>query len=91
MAQLSDPYLKQLLYRAQHRGFKEADILFGGFAEAHLTSLSDAELREFEALMVLDCHDLYNWVIGREPAPANVSGPVFDKLQAFDVAAITAP
>ena len=44
---------KRLLYRAKYRGFREADFLFGGFAEAHLDSLSDKELDEFEELLSL--------------------------------------
>ena len=91
MTSLTDPRRKQLLYRAQHRGFKEADLLIGGFAAAHLAGMSDSELDEFEALLRLDDHDLYNWIIGKKPAPANIFGPVFEQLQNFDMAAITAP
>lgn len=91
MANLTDPRRKQLLYRAQHRGFKEADIFIGGFAEAHLASMSDEEVAEFAVLLTLDCHDLFDWITGKRPAPANVSGPVFSRLCAFDAAAITAP
>lgn len=91
MTEPMDPRRKQLLYRAQHRGFKEADILVGGFAAAHLAGLDEAGLREFEALLILDCHDLYDWIIGKKPAPANIEGPVFQMLRDFDVAAITAP
>jgi len=90
MTELTDPRLKQLFYRAQHRGFKEADLLIGGFAAAHLAELNEEELCEFEALLILDDHDLYNWIIGNQDAPANLAGPVFEKLKAFDVEAITA-
>ena len=79
------------MYRAQHRGFKEADLLIGGFAAAHLAEFTEAELREFEALLILDDHDLYHWIIGNRQAPATLAGPVFEKLKTFDVAAITAP
>ena len=66
-------------------------MLIGGFAAAHLAGMSESDLDEFEALLKLDDHDLYNWITGKKLAPANVSGPVFEKLQSFDVAAITAP
>lgn len=91
MTQLTDPRRKQLLYRAQHRGFKEADLLIGGFAAAHLATMEEASLDEFEALLKIDDHDLYNWIIGKIEVPANIKGPVFAMLQQFDVAAITAP
>ena len=91
MTDLTDPRRKQLLYRAQHRGFKEADLFIGGFAEQKLASMSDAELDEFQALLSLDCHDLYEWILGKKEPPANVSGPVFEQLKIFDVSKITAP
>ena len=91
MTQLTDPRRKQILYRAQHRGFKEADLVIGGFAAAHLPTLDEALLDEFEALLQIDDHDLYNWIIGKKEVPENIQGPVFSMLQKFDVAAITAP
>lgn len=82
---------KKILYRARYRGFREADFLFGGFAEAHLQDMSAAELDEFEALLTLSDHDVYAWVTGKADAPANVVGPVFERLKAFDVSRITRP
>ncbi len=81
---------KRLLYQAQHRGFKEADLVIGGFAAAHLAGMSENELDEFEALLALPDHDLYGWITGGN-APADVAGPVFAKMRAFDVSLITAP
>lgn len=86
MTQLTDPNRKRLLYRAMHRGFKEADIVFGSFARENLASMSDAEVDSFAQLLEVPDQDLYAWVIGREEAPANYQGPVFDKLRAFSVA-----
>lgn len=52
---------------------KENDIILGGFAEARIESLSDAELDSFEALLKQPDNDVYNWVSGREAPP-----PEFD-------------
>jgi len=82
---------KRLLYRAKYRGFREADFLIGGFAAAHLGEMNEAELDEFEHLLGLSDHDLYAWATGKSVPPANVSGPVFQRLCAFDVAQLTAP
>ncbi|MBB5518635.1 FAD assembly factor SdhE [Amphiplicatus metriothermophilus] len=82
-----DARRKRLLYRAQHRGFKEADLVIGGFAAAHLADMTAAELDEFEALLALPDHDLYAWATGEAPAPAQARGPVFEKLRAYDVSA----
>ncbi len=81
---------KRLFHRARYRGFREADLLFGGFAEQSLDAMDDAELSEFEALLSLPDQDIYSWVRGLAPAPANVSGPIFQLLQEFDIAAYIA-
>jgi len=79
---------KRLLYRASYRGFKEADLLVGGFAKAHLPEMNEADLDAFEALLKLEDRDLYDWATGKRAAPPEVEGPVFERLQAFNVAAM---
>ena len=82
-----DPRRKRLLYRASYRGFKEADLLIGGFAKAHLHKMTDGELDEFEALLALNDRDLYAWATGKKEAPADIEGPVFTRLRAFKLCA----
>jgi antitoxin CptB len=81
------PARKRLLYRAMHRGFKEADIVVGRFAAENLAAMSEAEEAEFARLLDVPDQDLYAWIIGREEAPENYRGPVLDKMKRFDVAA----
>lgn len=76
---------KKLLYRASYRGFKEADLLIGGFARAHLPEMNETELNEFEALLRLNDRDLYAWAVGDAEPPANVTGPVLEKLRTFKI------
>ena len=40
--------IKKLLYRSNHRGTKEMDLLIGGFAIENLKKLNPKELKEFE-------------------------------------------
>ncbi len=80
-----DKRRKKLLYRASYRGFKEADLLIGGFAKAHLGEMTDNDLDEFEALLTLNDRDLYAWATGKAEPPANLAGPVFAKLRTFDL------
>ena len=74
---------KRLLYRANYRGFKEADLILGGFAKTYIESLSDAEITMFEDLLTANDHDIYNWVSEKEPVPANYDTPLFARLRAF--------
>lgn len=82
---------KQILYRAHYRGFREADLILGGFAKENVPTMSGEELSEFETLLALNDHDLYNWVLGKTEPPANLLGPVFERLRRYDVARRTAP
>jgi len=74
---------KRLLYRATHRGTREADVLIGAFAEACLGELDPSDLDQFEALLEVPDADLYNWITGREPSPPTHDGDVFRRLTAF--------
>ncbi|MEO1040868.1 MAG: succinate dehydrogenase assembly factor 2 [Pseudomonadota bacterium] len=87
MTDALSPERKRLLYRAMHRGFKEADLVVGRFAEAHLARMTHEEEEEFRLLLEVPDQELYAWIIGREPAPGNYDGPVLKQMQAFDVAA----
>ena len=77
---------KKLLYRASYRGFKEADLLIGGFARAHLPTMDEAALNEFEALLKTPDRELYAWATGTQEPPANMVGEVLHKLQAHKLA-----
>ena len=57
-----DPRRKRLLYRCQHCGMKENDILLGRFAGAHIGGLSEQQMDQLEALLQQGDHDLYNWI-----------------------------
>jgi antitoxin CptB len=80
---MDDLRLKKLTYRAQHRGFREADIIIGGFAETHLHELSPAQLDEFERLIEQPDQDLYAWIVGRQPVPDAFAGEVMDLIRSF--------
>ena len=73
---------KRLLFRAQRRGFKEVDLIFGAYAESSLWTLSEAELDQFEALLLAPDQEVYAWLRGAEPVPAQYDNPVFAGLKA---------
>jgi len=77
---------KRLLYLATYRGFKEADLLLGGFAKAHIADMSEAELDQFEALLQQNDRLLYAWATTNTEAPAGLGGSVLEKLRAFKIA-----
>lgn len=79
-----DPRRKRLLFRAQHCGMKENDIMLGGFAEARIANLSDDQLARFEALLDQPDNDVYNWISGRTPIPADQDGALLKMIQDFN-------
>lgn len=84
MTESLDVTRKKLRFRAWHRGTKEADLMMGRFADVHLQHFGEVELAQFSALLEEQDLDVYGWVIGRDPVPAEHRTRVMDLLQAFD-------
>lgn len=61
---------KRLAFRSWHRGTREADLIMGRFADRHLPGFTPDQLDRYEHLLELSDPDLYNWMTGREPVPA---------------------
>lgn len=82
MTELSDLQIrrKQALFRAQRRGFKELDLVFGAFADAHLQNLSEDELTCFEALLAVPDWQMNDWIMGHEKVPPSHDHAVFRRL-----------
>ena len=74
---------KRLRFRAWRRGFKEADLIMGRFAEDRLAGLDAAELDEFERLLDAPDAEVYQWICGAAVTPENFDGPVMRALKDF--------
>jgi antitoxin CptB len=79
----SETRRKRLLFRAQRRGFKEVDIIFGTFAAAELETLDEAGLDQFETLLEAPDQEVYAWLRGHTPAPALYDTPVLARMTAL--------
>jgi len=85
MATIGDPRRKRLLFRSWHRGTREMDLLLGRFADAHLPAMNEDQLDRYERLLALSDPDIYNWISGREPVPADHDHDVMDLLLNFKI------
>jgi len=74
---------KKALYRAQHRGMREMDLLLGTFAAASLDGMSARELDEFETLLDLRDGDFLKWLTGEGEVPAGYDTDLFRRIRAF--------
>ncbi len=79
---MNDQRLNRIRFRAWRRGFREADLILGGFADACAAGLTAAELDSFERLLEQPDHELYGWILGRE-APEAFDDAVLARLRAF--------
>lgn len=73
--------LKRLRFRAWHRGTKEADLLIGGFFDAHSAHWSDEEIAWFEALLEEQDVDIMAWAIGSIAVPPHWDGPMMTQMK----------
>jgi antitoxin CptB len=80
----SDSDLKRLAWRAHHRGTREADMLIGGFFEAHHRRWSSEDRALFEAMLENQDVDIMAWAHGTAEPPERFAGPMTEALQKLD-------
>ncbi len=78
-----DPRRRRILFRAWHRGIREMDLIMGRFAEVHVSDMTDTELDAFETLMGLPDPDVFAWITGEQPPPAEHETMLLQRLRAF--------
>ncbi len=76
--------LKRLKFRAWHRGTKEADLMIGGFFDAHGASWTPEQLDWFEALLEEQDVDIMGWAIGSIPCPPRWDGAMMQGMRSLD-------
>lgn len=73
--------LKRLRFRSWHRGTKEADLMVGGFFDAHSARWSDTEIDWFEAFLEEQDVDIMAWAMGAADVPEHWQGPMMTDLK----------
>jgi antitoxin CptB len=79
-----DTRIKRLRFRAWHRGTREADLMIGGFFDAHHAGWTAAETDWFEALLEEQDVDIMGWAIGSIPCPARWDGPMMHAMRSLN-------
>jgi antitoxin CptB len=80
----TDPDLKRLAWRAHHRGTKEADLLVGGFFDAHHASWDGEQRALFAAMLDEQDVDIMAWAHGTAVPPKPFEGPMVEALKKLD-------
>jgi antitoxin CptB len=81
---LPDEELRRLHWRAHHRGTREADMLIGGFFDAHHQSWGADERALFTELLEERDVDIMAWAVGTAAPPERFAGPMIDAMKRLD-------
>jgi antitoxin CptB len=73
----------RIIFRAWRRGFREADLILGPFADRYVREMNSDELETFESLLMQEDRDLYAWITGTTEPPAEFATSVLERLQLF--------
>lgn len=74
---------KKLRFRAWRRGFREADLILGPFADSHVPSFTQAQMDVFETLLDQPDQDLYEWIVERTPTPPEFDTEIMSLIKRF--------
>ena len=74
---------KKILYRSEHRGTKEMDLLLSNFVKKYINSLNESELCELELLLNIDDEVLYKWYLNNERTTLIPENSITKKLKEF--------
>lgn len=74
---------KRLLYRATHRGTKEADAIIGGFVTQSIETLTPDQLDSLEVILDQPDTDLMDWLRGRRPIPVDETWDVLTLIKDY--------
>jgi len=64
---------KKILYRSQHRGTKEMDLLLNAFVKKYIDTFDDSEIKLLDFLLNIDDEILYKWYFGQN---INIQVPI---------------
>ena len=78
-----DDRRKKLQFRAWRRGFREIDLILGGFADRKLAALDEIGLDAFERLLDATDQDVYEWITEQAAPPAEHDTPTLALIRAF--------
>jgi len=76
--------LKRLHWRAHHRGTKEADLLVGGFFDAHHQQWGAPERAQFAEMLDEQDVDIMAWAHAVCEPPERFAGPLIEALKRLD-------
>ncbi|PPQ78621.1 hypothetical protein CVT25_010585 [Psilocybe cyanescens] len=77
-----DTLRARLIYQSRKRGTLESDLLLSTFARDHLSTMSEAEMREYDKLLDEPDWDIYYWATSKRTPPERwENSPLLERLR----------
>ena len=57
---------KRIVYRSEHRGIKEMDLLLKKFVKSYMNEFNLDELKQLDKLISLNDDELFKWYLHRD-------------------------
>ncbi len=74
---------KKILYRSNHRGSKELDLLLSNFVRKYIDTFNVSELKELDSLLNVDDDILYKWYLNLDTKNLIPKNKITKKLKEF--------
>ena len=74
---------KKILYRSNHRGSKELDLLLSNFVRKYIDTFNESELKELDSLLNVDDDILYKWYLNLDTKNLIPKNKITKKLKEF--------
>ena len=78
-----DKLKKKILYRSEHRGTKEMDLLLSNFVKKYVNFLNESELFDLESFLNIDDEVLYKWFLNNKRTTLVPENSITRKLKEF--------
>jgi succinate dehydrogenase assembly factor 2 len=83
-ADLDEVRRKRAIYRSKQRGWLEADLLMGSWAQENAHKLSVQDLADYEEILKEETIDIFNYISGKDALPEKLAKmPVMKQLMQY--------
>jgi antitoxin CptB len=72
---------RRLVFRAQHMGTHENDLIIGDFVKAEIAAMTPTDMDELESLLKHNDTELADWLTGRKPIPTHANSPMLQRIR----------
>jgi len=72
---------RRLVFRAQHMGTHENDLIIGDFVKAEIATMTPTDMDELETLLKHNDTELADWLTGRLPIPPHADTTMLRRIR----------